>query len=53
MVEHCLVFLCTLHCCMTMGGLQVAFIEGRLGDLPKHNATAVQRVLHPARTGAK
>ena len=39
-VERCLVFLCILHCCMAMGRLQVAFIEARLGDLPKDNATA-------------
>ena len=48
--EQCLVFLCILHCCMAMGRLQVAFIEARLGDLPKDNAMAVQRVLYRART---
>ena len=53
MVERCLVFLCILHCCMAMGRLQVAFIEARLGDLPKDNAVAVQRVLYPARTGVR
>ena len=52
-VGRCLVFLCILHCCMAMGRLQVAFIEARLGDLPKDNATAVQRVLYRARTGVK
>ena len=50
-VERCLVFLCILHCCMAMGRLQVAFIEARLGDLPKDNAVALQHVLYPARTG--
>ena len=30
-VERCLVFLCILHCCMAMGRLQVAFIEGPRG----------------------
>ena len=44
--EPCLVFLCMLHCCMAMGRLQVAFIEALLGDLPKDNAAAVQRVLY-------
>ena len=38
---------------MAMGRLQVAFIEARLGDLPKDNATAVQRVLYRACTGVK
>ena len=50
-VERCLVFLCILHCCMAMGRLQAAFIEARLGDLPKDNAVAVQRVLYRAHTG--
>ena len=50
-VERCLVFLCILHCCMAMGRLQVAFVEARLGDLPKDNATPLQRVLYRARTG--
>ena len=49
--ERCLVFVCILHCCMAMGRLQVAFIEARLGDLPKDNAVAVQRVLYRARSG--
>ena len=53
MVERCLVFLCILHCCMAMGRLHLAFIEARLGDLPKDNATAVQRVLYRARTGVR
>ena len=44
-VGQCLVFLCILHCCMAMGGLQLAFIAARLGHLPKDNTTAVQRVL--------
>ena len=52
-VERCLVFLCILHCCMAIGRLQVAFIEARLGDLPKDNTTAVQRVLYRARTGVR
>ena len=34
-----------------MGRLQVAFIEARLGDLPKDNA--VQRALYPTRTGVR
>ena len=45
MAERCLVLLYILHCCMAMGRLQAAFIEARLGDLPKDNAVAVQRVL--------
>ena len=52
-VERCLVFLCVLHCCMAMGRLQVAFIQARLGDLPKDKAVAVQRVLYRARTGVR
>ena len=52
-VERCLVFLCILHCCMAMGRIQVAFIEARLGDLPKDNAVAVQRLLYRARTGVR
>ena len=52
-VDRCVVFLCILHCCMAIGGLQVAFIETRLVDLPKENADAVQRVLYRARTGVK
>ena len=52
-VERCLVFLCILHCCMAIGRLQVAFIEARLGDLPKDNAVAVQCVLFWALTGIK
>ena len=51
LAERCLVFLCILHCCLAMGRLQVAFIEARLGDLPKDNAVAVQRVLYGACTG--
>ena len=51
--ERCLVFLCILHCCMAMGRLQVAFIEARLGDLPKNNALVVQRVLYWACTGVR
>ena len=49
-VERRLVFLCILHCCLAMGRLQVAFVEARLGDLPKDNAVAMQRVLYWART---
>ena len=51
MVERCLVFSCMLHCCMAVGRLQVAFIEGRLGVLHRDNAVAVQRVVFRARTG--
>ena len=51
--EQCLVFLCILHCCMAMGRLQVAFIEARLGDLPKDSTVAVQHVLYLARTGVR
>ena len=51
--EHCLVFLCILHCCMARGCLQVAFIEARLGNLPKDNAVTLQRVLYRARTGVR
>ena len=51
MVEWCLVFLCLLHCCVAMGRLQVAFIDARLGEFPKENATAVQHALYRARTG--
>ena len=51
--ERCLVFPCILHCCMAMGRLQVAFIEARLGDLPKGNTVAVRRVLYRARTGVR
>ena len=40
-VDRWVVFLCILHCCMTIGRLQVAFIETRLVDLPKENADAV------------
>ena len=53
MVDRCFVFLCILHCCMAMGRLQVAFIQARLGDLPKDNAVAVQRVLYRASTGVE
>ena len=42
MVERCVVLLCILHGCMAMGRLQLAFIEARLGDLPKDSAMAVQ-----------
>ena len=42
-----------LHCCMAIAHLQLAFIQARLGDLPKGNAVAVQRVLYRARTGAR
>ena len=52
-VDRWVVFLCSLHCCMAIGRLQVAFIETRLVDLPKENADALQRVLHQARTGVK
>ena len=52
-VERRLVFLCILHCCMAMGRLRVAFIEARQGDLPKDNATVVQRVLYRASTGVR
>ena len=52
-VERCLVFLCILHSCMAMGCLRVAFIEARLGDLPKDNAVAVQRMLYRACTGVR
>ena len=38
---------------MAMGGLQVALIEARLGDLPKENATAVRQVLYRACMGVK
>ena len=51
MVGRCLVFLCILHCGMTMGCFQVAFMDACLGDLPKDNAMAVQRVLHWAHNG--
>ena len=51
--ERCLVFLRIPHGCMGMGRLEVAFIEARLGDLPKDNAVAVQRVLYRARTGVR
>ena len=51
--EGCLVFLYILYCCMAIGRLQVAFIGARLGDLPKDNAVAVQRVLYRARTGVR
>ena len=49
--EWCLVFLCILHCCMARGRLQVAFIEARLGDLPKDTAVTLQHVLYQARIG--
>ena len=52
-VQRCLVVLCILHCCMAMGRLQAAFIEARLGDLPKDNAVAVQHVLYRARNGLR
>ena len=52
-VERCFVFLCILHCFMAMGRLQMAFIEARLGDLPKDNAVALQRVLYRAHTGVR
>ena len=52
-LEWCSVFLCILHCCMAMGRLQVALIEGRVGHLPKDNATTVQHVVYRARTGAR
>ena len=45
--------MCTLNRCMAMGHLQVAFIEARLGDLPKDNAVAVQRVQYDTRTVVK
>ena len=51
--ERCLVYLCILYCCMAMGRLQVAFIEARLGDLPKDHAVGVQLVLYRARTGVR
>ena len=38
---------------MAMGRLQVAFIEARLGHLPKNNTVAVQRVFYRARTGVR
>ena len=45
-VEWCLVFLCILLCCM-------AFIEARLGHIPKDNAVVVQRVLYRAWTSVR
>ena len=51
--ERCLVFPCMLHSCMAMGCLQIAFIGARLGDLPKDNAVAVQRVFYGASTGVE
>ena len=51
MVERCLVFLCIVHCCMAMGRLLMAFIEPRLGHLPKDNAVAVRCVLYGACVG--
>ena len=53
MVDRRVVFLCLHHCCMPIGGLQVAFIETRYVDLPKENADAMQWVLHRACTGVK
>ena len=50
-VERCLVFVCIVHCCIVMGHLQVAFIQARLGYLPKDNTVTVQHVLYRARTG--
>ena len=50
--ERCLVFCCILHCCLAMGRLQVAFIEARLGDLPKDHAVGVQRACNDVRLGA-
>ena len=44
-VEQCLVLLCIPHCCMAIRRPQVAFIEPRIGELPKVNAVAMQRVL--------
>ena len=52
-VERCLPLRCIFHCCMDMGRLQGAFIEARLGDLPKDNVVAVQRVLYGARTSVR
>ena len=52
-VDRCLVFLCILHCCMTMGHLQVAFIEARLEAFPKDTTEAVRRILYHARAGVK
>ena len=52
-VERCSVLLCILRCCMAMGHLQVAFVEARLGDLPKDNATAMQNMLYRARPGVR
>ena len=53
LVQRCLIFLCILHCYMGMGRLQVAIIEARLGDLPKDNAAALQRLLYRERKGIK
>ena len=52
-VDHWVVFLCILHCCMAIGRLQVAFIETRLVDLPNQKADAMQRIRYRARTGVK
>ena len=52
-VEWCLLFLCILHSCMTIGRLQVGFTKARLLDLPSKNAKADQQVLYQAHTGVK
>ena len=39
-VDRCWAFLCSLHCCMAIGRLRLAFIEARLESLPKENAEA-------------
>ena len=52
-VEPCLIFLCIPQWCFAMGRAQVAFIEARLGHIPKDNAVAVQRMCYRARTGVK
>ena len=53
LVDRCFVFLCSLHCCMAIGPLQVAFIEARLEALPKNTTEAMQRILYRAGTGVK
>ena len=52
-VERMLVFLCILHCCMSIGRLQGAFIESRTRERPNKNTVAMQRELYWSRTEVK
>ena len=47
------VCLCSLHCCMALGRLFVAFLEAQVGNHPPEVAGEVQKILYRSRCGVR